>query len=206
MNLSAVSNLSQTRLNGTWYRSIATGYYPTALASAHTTKAPSRFGAGPFSPSPFEVLYLAETSLVAEFEVGAVFGTLPSHISHPRMSFTLVAAQVQLSRVVNLSDPIEQAKIEVDAQLLTGDWRAYQTRTPISSVSLPVGLAPTQEIGAAVFNDSRLIEGIITVSAKVATHQTLVVFPQNMSIGNYIQYTYNDGRSPPKIFRINGTR
>lgn len=205
MKFSTIASLARVPVAGVWYRALATQHYVTALQTSHTTAVASRFNPGPFAAKPFETLYLAQTSLVAEFEIGAVFGELTSHISHPLISFTTVAAHVQLSRVVDISDVSQHSLLDTDAQALTGDWAAYQRRSPKSPVHAPVGLAPTQVLGDRIFDDPDRVEGIIAISARIPTHKTLAVFPQNMRKGNFIRYTFDVGAGNPIIHRIEGT-
>ena len=49
------------------------------------------------------------------------------------------------------------------------------------------------------------VDGVIAISAKVPTHKTLAVFPQNMRKGNFIRYTFDVGAGNPIIHRIEGT-
>jgi hypothetical protein len=49
-------------------------HHKTPINTAHTKATPSRFSAGPNATVPFEILYLAETQQVAQFEIGALAG------------------------------------------------------------------------------------------------------------------------------------
>ncbi len=74
MNLSACAMLPHTPENGVWHRLIPIGYLTTALSSAHTKVARSRFSAGSLlaSTDEFAALYFADDPVVAQFEIGAV--------------------------------------------------------------------------------------------------------------------------------------
>jgi hypothetical protein len=82
----------------------------------------------------------------------------------------------------------QQALIGTTAQELTGDWRGNRFRNPNSSVTAPTGPAPTQELGAAL-DGMPDIEGFFAISAKVPTHRSLVVFPEKLRSGSYLEFS-----------------
>lgn len=109
MNLAACRGLPRTPENNFWYRLILPGHLPTALSSAHTKKARSRFNAGSLlDPSDqFAALYFAEDPLVAHFEVGALLGSLTpgGYIPNPRQStFVIMPVRIILQDVIDLTD------------------------------------------------------------------------------------------------------
>ena len=85
-----------------------------------------------------------------------------------------------------------QVPLDLTAQELTGDWRGYQTRGPHRPIPLPVGQAPTQELGRHIFLSG--IEGFLSPSAKIATNQNLVIFPENLRPGSRLTYADSNGR------------
>jgi hypothetical protein len=89
---------------------------------------------------------------------------------------------VQLQTVADLTQESQQQLLETTAQELTGDWRGYQQRSPATSVSQPVGVAPTQSLGAALFAVPGL-EGFRTLSAKLPYYSNLVIFPPEVTAG-----------------------
>ena len=125
MNLSLCSTLSRSPENGTWYRLILLKDLPTALSSLHTRKARSRFNPGTLltTTDQFAALYFADDPVVAQFEVGAVLGTLSpgGHIPHPRRSgFVILNVNIILRNVVDLTDlNLAQIPLETTAQELT---------------------------------------------------------------------------------------
>jgi hypothetical protein len=176
--------------NRTWFRAIEPQHWPTALGTTHTTRVRSRFSTATPSTPAFPVLYLAEDQQVALFEVGALFGSpqLGAFAANPRQAWILLNVQVTLQSVADLADPAEQHKIGTTAQELTGDWRSYALRGPKVSVSQPTGLAPTQLLGAALHAVPGL-EGFRTVSARVPTHMSLVVFPDKLLPGSRVVFS-----------------
>jgi hypothetical protein len=105
VNLGACRNLASTPETGTWYRAVRLAHLDTPINTAHTKATPSRFWAGPDASPPFEILYLTETPLVAQFEIGAlasdplvVGGTL-----HAPGSFAIVYVKVVLQRAADLT-------------------------------------------------------------------------------------------------------
>jgi hypothetical protein len=115
------------------------------------------------------------------FEVQALFGspTQPGGvIANPRRPWTVINVQVQLQDVADLMQVSQQRLLTTTAQELTGDWYGYQQRSALTSVTQPVGTAPTQALGAALFAVSGL-EGFLTLSARLPYHKNLVVFPKS---------------------------
>ena len=148
----------------------------------------------------YEFLYLAENHLIALFEVQALLGSPLSSggiVPHPRRAWTILNVNVNLHDVVDLTDPASQLTLATSAQELRGDWRGYQLRGPSSSVPLPVGPAPTQELGAALYAVPGL-EGFCTLSAKLPDQMALVIFPQKLHSGSTIQFI-DPGTGQPHI-------
>jgi hypothetical protein len=87
VNLTDCAKLQRTPENGTWFRCIALGHLRTALSSAHTKKRSGRFNAGVFLPAheQFAILSCVDDPLVAQFEVGAVFGSLQEKVRRRRI-------------------------------------------------------------------------------------------------------------------------
>lgn len=147
--------------------------------------------------NPFQILYFAEDPIVAAFEYGALFGTLWGpfgYLPNPRRGYVLLNVSVVLQEVVDLTDePGAQRPLDTTAQELTGDWDGYGQRGSGLPVPLhaPSGLAPTQELGEALYQTG--IEGFTSISAKVPTHRTLMVFPQNRGWGSSLEYRDQDG-------------
>ncbi|MGC1294178.1 MAG: RES family NAD+ phosphorylase [Alloacidobacterium sp.] len=186
--------LPRTPENRVWYRLIDRSHLPTALGSAHSKKTPARFNPGPLldAPDQFATLALADDPIVAQFEVGAVLGTnRPGyHVPHPNLTFVTLNVQVVLREVIDLTEVNAQAAISMTVQELTGDWDGYQIRGMRTPVSHPTGIAPTQELGRALFATG--VEGFRAVSAKVPYHKTLIVFPDNLKNGSGSSLTFNE--------------
>jgi RES domain-containing protein len=190
MNLAACGALPRRPETQVWFRAIQPQFWTTSLATAQTKVIPSRFNAGATASPQFEILYLAENPMVALFEVQALFGTPTqpgSVIPHPRQAWITVNVTVQLQAMVDLTEVATYTLLETSAQELTGDWRGYQQRGPLTSVSQPVGLAPTQDLGAALFGESGL-EGFRTFSARLPYHSTLIVFPEKLQPGSTVAF------------------
>jgi hypothetical protein len=162
----------------------------TPINTAHTKATRSRFSAGPDARPQFEILYLTETPQVAQFEIGALLGdplAVGGTLAAPG-SFAVVHVNVVLQRVADLTAVSQQDLIETTAQELTGDWRGYQHRTaPLAPIHEPVGTAPTQDLGEALFAVAGL-EGFRTLSAKIPYHRNLAVFPQKMFKGSRLEF------------------
>lgn len=195
MNLSACSKLARVPETGTWFRALDLSYLASALSTAHTKSSASRYSAGhllPFSHQ-FPLLYVAADQLTAMYEYGAVFGDLDLKIiPNPYLSFAMLNVQVSLREIVDLTDVAgAQQPLDITAQELTGDWRGYQSRSMLISVTGPAGIAPTQELGAALAATG--IEGFQSLSAKVASNRVLIVFPDNLLPGSYVSIRDSSG-------------
>jgi RES domain-containing protein len=190
VNLAACGALPRRPETGVWFRAIQPQFWVTSLATAQTAVIPSRFNAGATATLPFEILYLAENPMVALFEVQALFGspTQPgSVIPHPRQAWITINVTVQLQAVADLTAVTAHTLLETTAQELTGDWRGYQQRSPLTTVREPVGTAPTQALGAALFAVPAL-EGFRSLSAPLPYHSTLIVFPQKLQPGSVVAF------------------
>jgi len=189
-----VARLTYKPLTGIWYRAIATVFLPTALSASHSRTVPGRFNDGSVAVPSFPVLYLAEDPLLAMFEVQALFGspTPGGIVPNPRRAVASVNVKITLHRVADLTDLHEQSIFDTNVQELTGDWRGFKLRGPSTSVPLPTGSAPTQELGAALYAIPKL-EGFLTVSAKLPYQQILVVFPDKLQSGSSIKHEDQDG-------------
>ena len=96
---------------------------------------------------------------------------------------------VVLQRIADLTVVSQQDLIETTAQELTVDWRGYRHRNePLASIQEPIGTAPTQDLGEALFAVPG-IEGFRTLSAKLPYHCNLVVFPQKMFRGSGLKFS-----------------
>lgn len=202
MKLAACAALPLTPENGHWYRVIQLAHLKTALSSAHTKKAVSRFNAGTYlgAADQFGALYFADDPIVAQFEMGALLGCLaPGHyIPHPRLSFVMMSVHIILRDVADLTEVSgAQTPLETNAQELTGDWRGYQIRTSLTRVSDPVGIAPTQELGKALADTG--IEGFRAISARVPYHKTLVVFTDNLKVSSSLVFYDPNGQFSARI-------
>lgn len=165
---------------GTWYRAIAPVHFATALSTSHSRTVPGRFNDGsPASPA-FPILYLAEDPMLALFEVGALYGSpAPGKtVPNPKHSAATLNVNVTLNKAADLTSIPEQLIFDTNVQELTGDWPGFKTRNASTSVKVPIGIAPTQELGAALYAVAGL-EGFFAVSAKLPYLMNLVVFPDN---------------------------
>lgn len=188
MNLAGCAKLSLSPVAGVWYRCIPPQFWKSSLLTRQTTKVHSRFNAGPLSNPKFEILYLCENPALALEEVEAQFYTRAGQIvANPAQSWLVMNVQVSLQSVADIADVVAQRLLRKNAQELTGDWQGYQTRRSYSSVPAPQGVAPTQQLGQALFAVRRL-EGFQTVSAKRPDHKSLVIFPQKLLPGSSLRF------------------
>jgi hypothetical protein len=120
-------------------------------------------------------------------------------VPNPQVPALVLNVQITLQHVFDLTQVgSAQASLQTTAQELTGDWDGYQSRSPMTSVTAPVGIAETQALGEALFQTG--IEGFRSLSAKIPYARTLMVFPTNLRRGSSIVYT--DGGTV--VHRIDG--
>jgi RES domain-containing protein len=198
MILGNCGTLQRWPLTGTWYRAIHPQHLYTALQTSHTKRFPSRFNEG---QNLFEILYLAEDPMVALFEVQALLGSpYLNWVPNPSQPWTILNVNVTLQHIADLTQLLERRRIDMTVQELTGDWRGYQLRRVVPSTVPPAGVpAPTQRLGEALFNVRPHIEGFLTVSAKVPTRRTLVIFPENLYQPSRLQYVDSAGNQIHEI-------
>jgi hypothetical protein len=191
VNLAACRSLVTRPENRVWYRAIQAQHWPTALATAQTTRTPSRYSPATHVKPAFPVLFLGEDHQVALFEVRALLGSPLAggpYVPNPSQTWVILNVQVTLYAVADLTDVAEQARLGTTAQELTGDWRGYLSRQAHTPISQPTGTAPTQLLGQAL-HGVRGLEGFRTISAPVPTHRALVVFPDKLRRGSSIVFT-----------------
>jgi hypothetical protein len=155
------------------------------------------------SSAQFQILYFAEDHQTALFEFGAMVGSprIPGRaIPNPGVLALVLNVQITLQQVFDLTQVgSAQVPLQTTAQELTGDWDGYQSRSPMTSVTAPIGLAETRTPGEALFQTG--IEGFRSLSAKIPYARTLMVFPTNLGRGSSIVYV----DSGTVVHRIDGT-
>ena len=146
-------------LAGVWFRAINPRFAATALSAAHTRHVRSRFGAGHLLPAlhRFEMLYFAETPVVAMFEVGAMIGSAlrpGASMPHPAATFLVLNVSVQLSNWIDLTRTVNRQQVATTFEELTGDWESYYFRGTLAQGALaaPARTAPTQDLGQALYH------------------------------------------------------
>jgi hypothetical protein len=192
MNLSQCQNLQRRPLHGTWIRALHPKYFANPLSAAHTPTQASRFSPGTLADPAFEILYLAEDTTVALFEVQALLGSAyPGGIFIPNPAggaWTLVDVQVSVQAIVDFTRSTSLKRIQTSFQELTGDWRAYALRNPMRPSGGSHGSdVPTQMLGRRL-ERIRGLEGFLSYSARVATQRNLMIFPHKLLSGSQLRY------------------
>jgi hypothetical protein len=195
----ALSALPCAALNGTWYRCFPLAFARHQLSLAYSRTALSRFSAGRRLPvaDQYELLYLAETRFVALCEFRALVGLPLAGLVRPlpRGIFRTKAFHATIGSVADLADVTRsQLPLRTGAQELTGDWQANHFRAsghalPGISVPTPTGLAPTQDLGGALFRTPG-VEGFTSLSSVVPTRRILGIFPAKLNAGSSVRYRY----------------
>lgn len=198
VDFSGCADLATQPETNVWYRAIQTRYLPTPLKTGHTRLIPSRFNAANQAPpQQFRLLYLAETSQVALFEVRALLGSLfgyPGIMPVPTRSWANLDVSVSLQRIADMTSAGETDKLQTTLQELTGDWRSYQQRGVLGTMpAAPGGVAPTQELGArpqsaSLPDGTPRFEGFITASSVLPVYRILVIFPDNLAASSSVKW------------------
>jgi RES domain-containing protein len=185
MRLSACHRLRLGRLTGTWYRAIQQEHWKTRLSARHTITFTGRFSAGSSIEPAYQILYLAQNHQLALFEVRALLGGPEAPIPDPRSTWTVLPLTVTLEAMVDLTDPAEQKRIGTSAQELTGKWDEYKQS----------GRAPTQRLGAALFELPGLEGFLVPTAVPGVSGKNLVVFPEKLKAQSRIEFRDpNSGR------------
>jgi hypothetical protein len=178
MKLSACPRLKLSPLTGTWYRAIPQELWETRLSARHTTSITTRFNVGSVESPSFQIFYLAQNHQLALFEVRALLGNPKTPISDPARTWTTLNLNIVLKAVADLTDPREQRRIGTSGQELTGNWDHYEPPTK----------APTQLLGAALFELPRL-EGFLAPTAVPGiSGKNLIVFPEKLALESRIEF------------------
>jgi hypothetical protein len=199
VNLAACGSLPTVSLSGTWYRAIPSAFNGFSLRAAHTTALKSRYSSGTLGGAGYQLLYLADDPMTALIETQALLGTPWSRSGVVANPFTYaattpVSVTVSFASLIDLTTPTAWSSLATNAQELTGDWNGYTLRASGTCASGPVGIAPTQVLGRALFN-VRGLEAFITYSARVPYRRALVVFPTKLGPSSVL--TANDGDTLP---------
>lgn len=92
-------------------------------------------------------------------------------------------------RLAHLTTPINTAHTKATPSRFSSGPNAMPPyRRPVTArIQEPVGTAPTQDLGEALFAVVG-IEGFRTLSAKLAYHRNLIVFPEKMFKGSRLEF------------------
>jgi hypothetical protein len=101
------------------------------------------------------------------------------------MTWTVLPLNVSLEAVADLTDPTEQRRIGTSAQELTGKWDQYKES----------GRAPTQRLGAALFELPGLEGFLVPGAVPGISGKNLIVFPEKLRARSRIEFRNpNSGR------------
>ena len=188
MRLSPLPTLSTVPRTGVWYRALSPVYYPdSVLQLDYTIHHASRFYAGPNTPPTYQTLYLAQSPEIALREIEALYGPTSATVANLR-AVTLFALEVRVQRLIDLTDPNVQMLLQTTVQELTGDWRIYAVLAALATPPAPAPIAPTQQLGVALFTLG--VEGFLAPSAKAPALTSLVLFPQNLQSSSFVRHTH----------------
>lgn len=190
MEHSGCVDLQLEPTTGTWYRGFHPKYWTGQLGTRYTRNVASRFSAGELMNGVgFEILYLSQDQELVLFEMGAMLGSPLGNpvAAHPGIAVIQIPVSVILHKVADLSSLIAQNLLKTTVQELTGDWEGYKQRSHKTPVSDPTGMAPTQELGHALYLLDGC-EGFLYTSAKLPTRRNLAVFPEKLLPGSWVRF------------------
>jgi hypothetical protein len=168
-----------------WYRAIPQEHWKTRLSARHTITVATRFSAGSPTNPTYQVLYLAQDHQLALFEVRALLAKPEAPIPDPRSTWAILPLSVTLEAVADLTNPAEQRRIGISTQELTGKWDEYKQS----------GTAPTQRLGAALFELPGLEGFLVPTAVPGISGKSLVVFPEKLKARSRIEFRDpNSGR------------
>src|SRR5207248_308162 len=124
------------------------------------------------------VLYLAQNHQLALFEVRALVGKPEAPLPDPRTTWTTLNLHVVLHGVADLTNPREQKRIGTSAQELTGQWDQYEES----------GSAPTQLLGAALFELPGLEGFVVPTAVPEISGKNLIVFPEKLTPPSRVEF------------------
>jgi hypothetical protein len=181
MRLKKCRDLQIRPHDGAWFRALNLRYWKRRLATDHTREVSSRFSVGSRENPAYRTLYLGSDHQVVLFEVRRLLGSAESPIPDPKGSFVIMSLELRLSHVVDLCDEHEQRLLGTNRQELTGNWANHN------------GIAPTQKLGAALY-DVEELEGVIFPSS-LTEGRNLLVFPDKLGSFSSIHFLNEiDGR------------
>lgn len=161
-----VAGLATLPFTASTYRLVHARYADTALASIGSY----RFG-GRYNPAAaFEVLYLADSPLTALQEVELLIRRDERLFAVKGSPRILLAVDVTLSRVLDLTADNVQKALNTNVQELTGSWLAMNAGGHV---------APTQRLGQ-VCHENGQIEALKAPSARDPQASNLAVFPDRL--------------------------
>jgi hypothetical protein len=178
MKLSACRRLELSPLTGNRYRAIRQEHWNTRLSARHTTTVTTRFNAGSIKNPSYQVLYLSQNHQLALFEVRALLGNPTAPIPDPDSTWTTLNLKVVLQAVADLTEPREQKRLGISLQELTGKWDEYKQS----------GTAPTQRLGAALFELPGLEGFLVPTAVPGILGENLIVFPEKLVRRSRIEF------------------
>lgn len=155
MNSAAVKRLRLTPLTGRWFRALPLAYWSRVTSTRYTRKVHSRFSPGKDGDAPFEILYFGESAEVISLECSLLFFDRRSNLSFPNTEAgtqLIVASDIVLQHVADLTSNDSLAVLETSVQELTGDWAIYNSLKHRSHLASLGNTAPTQELGQRLFD------------------------------------------------------
>jgi RES domain-containing protein len=178
MRLSSCGKLTLSPHSGYWYRAIRQEHWHSRLSARHTKTLTGRFNAGSVTNPTFQVLYLSQDHQLALFDVRALLGNPESPFPDPRSTWTALNLKIVLQAVADLTSPVQQKLIGISDQLLTGKWDQYKRS----------GQAPTQLLGAALFDVPKLEGFLVPTAVSGISGTNLIVFPEKLARGSSIEF------------------
>lgn len=148
MNLSNVHRLAIAPLTGRWFRAVPPAYWPRVANTRYTRRIYGCFSPGKNGDPPFESISFGESAEVTALECSLVFFDRRSNHTYANPdapTHLIVAADVVLQQIADLTTADSLAILETNVQELTGDWAIHNGTKHRPHLRSLADLAPTQE-------------------------------------------------------------
>ena len=170
-----------------YYRTLAYRRSKDPLSTVGAEKTGGRYNFRPHNSSSFPCLYCGEEDITATTEK---FYNLKSY-KKPLPPHTVVAIEVKLTYVLDISTPNRCKQIGVDWDLVNSEWQSCQDILKIAAYS--------QEIGRLAY-ERPLIEGIKFASTKQEDKHNLAVFIDKLQADSSIRLYDPEGDLATPVF------
>ncbi len=144
----------------------------------------------PIDPNGPRALYVSGRSETSFWEAsGGLFSTITSVNQNWATPMVLIPIRVNLKKVLDLTEPSIQSKLDTTLAELTGSWEMQM----LNNISVS-----TQELGCAAFNCQRF-QGIRFPSVPLSGHINLLIWTETIVAPLFVEVIDYQGRFAERI-------